>query len=82
MIDLKNIDEVKTLQSNLRASLGTSQGLEVIAWLEQLCGWYDFNDIEPNLLLIKHGKRSVLATIKTLLELTPDQIVAIANQGE
>ena len=82
MTDLKSIVAVKALQSNLRASLDTPQGKEVVVFLEEICGWYDFNEIDPNMILIKHGKRQVLATIKTLLECTPDQIVAVAQQKE
>jgi len=82
MTDLKSIVAVKALQSNLRASLDTPQGKEVIVFLEEICGWYDFEETDPNMILIKHGKRAVLATIKTLLELTPDQIVAVAQQKE
>jgi len=82
MTDLKSIVAVKALQSNLRASLDTPQGKEVIVFLEEICGWYDFEETDPNMILIKHGKRQVLATIKTLLELTPDQIVAVAQQKE
>lgn len=80
MIDLSNIEDVKMLQSNLRASLDTPQGKEVIKFLEQICGWYDFAEVDPNLILIKHGKRQVLATIKTLLECKPDEIVALTNK--
>ena len=82
MTALKSIVAVKALQSNLRASLDTPQGKEVIVFLEEICGWYDFEETDPNMILIKHGKRQVLATIKTLLELTPDQIVAVAQQKE
>ena len=82
MTDLKSIVAVKALQSNLRASLDTPQGKEVIVFLEEICGWYDFEETDPNMILIKHGKRAVLATFKTLLELTPDQIVAVAQQKE
>jgi len=79
---LTNIDYVKGLKSNLRASLETEQGKEVIKFLEDLCGWYDFNEIDPNKILVAHGKRQVLATIKTLLNLNAEQIVAIAVQKE
>lgn len=82
MIDLKKTEDVKMLQSNLRASLGTPEGKEVIKWLEaDICGWYDFQETDTNLILIKHGKRQVLATIKTLLKLNPDQIVALTEEG-
>ena len=82
MIDLKSLDDVRALQSNLRASLNTPHGKEVISFLEEICGWYDFNELDPNIILIKHGKRQVLATIKTLLELSPEQIVAVATKEE
>ena len=82
MINLRLLDDVKTLQSNMRASLGTPHGKEVITFLEGICGWYDFSEVDPNIILIKHGKRQVLATIKTLLECTPEQIVAVATKGE
>lgn len=77
MIDLSNIEDVKGLQSNLRASLGTPAGEEVIKFLEEICGWYDFSETDPNRLLVQNGKRQILATIKTLLKLHPDQIVAL-----
>ena len=80
MVDLRNIDDVRSLQSCLRASLGSDQGKEVIKFLEGICGWYDFAETEPNSILVKHGKRQVLATIKTLLKYKPEEIVAIANK--
>lgn len=82
MIDLKNIEDVRILQSNLRASLDTPQGKEVISFLEEICGWYDFSEIDPNMILIKHGKRQVLATVKTLLKLNAEQIVAVAQKEQ
>ena len=78
--DLKDIDNVKELQSNLRATLDTPQGKEIIAFLEDACGWFDFSETDPNMILIKHGKRQVLATLKTLLLHSAEQIVTIANK--
>lgn len=80
MINLKSIEEVKGLQSNLRASLGTPQGQEVMKWLDEICGWYDFSETDPNMILMKHGKRQVLATVKTLLEHPAESIVAVAQK--
>ena len=82
MINLHNIDDVRAVQSNLRASLLSLPGKEVVTFLEQICGWYDFSDTDPNDILIKHGKRQVLATIKTLLELSPEQIVALTTKED
>lgn len=82
MINLTDLDYVKGLKSNIRISLDTDAGKELVKFLEQLCGWYDFNETEPNKILIAHGKRQVLATLKTLIELTPEQIVAVAKLKE
>ena len=82
MIDLKSIDDVKMLQSNLRGTFNSLPGKEVLVFLEEICGWYDFNEVDPNMILIKHGKRQVLATIKTLLKLSPEQIVALSINEE
>lgn len=80
MINLANINDVRALQANLRATLDTTPGKEVIRFLEGICGWYDFKETDPNAILIAHGKRQVLATIKTLLELNPEQIVQVAKE--
>lgn len=80
MIGLTDLDYVKALQSNLRATLDTPQGLEVMKFLDGLCGWYDFSETDPNLILINHGKRQVLASIKTLLRCSPEQIVQITKE--
>lgn len=80
MMDLTNIEDVKALQANLRATLDTPAGLEVMQFLDELCGWYDFSESSPDLILIAHGKRQVLATLKTLLRLTPEQVVATATK--
>ena len=80
MINLSDIEDVKVLKSNLRATLETDAGEEVIKFLEQICGWYDFKETDPNIVLIKHGARQVLATIKTLLDLAPEQIVALTKE--
>ena len=82
MIKLTNLDQVKGLKGNLRAVFESGSGIEVMKFLEGLCGWFDFNDVDPNQILIAHGKRQVLATIKTLLNLTPEQIVQMAKETE
>ena len=82
MIDLKDLKEVKSLQSNMRVVFGSEHGKEVMKFLEQLCGWFDFSQTDPNLILIQHGKRQVLATIKTLLDVNSEQIVALTQLEE
>ena len=81
-MDLSDIEYVRLLQSNLQAVMTTAPGVEVMKFLESLCGWYDFSGTETNDILIKHGKRQVLATIKTLLKSNPEQIVALTNKED
>jgi hypothetical protein len=81
---LTDIDYVKALQSNLRTSLDTPQGREVMEFLEEACGWYEsvFDPVNKDYILINAGRREVIATIKTLLRLTPEQVVAWAREKE
>ena len=81
---LTDIRYVKDLQNNLNVVFGSPYGKEVMKFLEQACGWYEsiFDLVNRDIILLNAGKREVLATIKTLLELNPDQIVAMAKQKE
>lgn len=83
-MNLTNLDEVKALQSNLRASLDTPQGREVMKFLEEACGWYEsiFDPTNRDMILINAGKREVVATLKTLLKLDANQVVELAKQKE
>ena len=83
MNKLTDIRYVKDLQNNLRI-FDSPQGKEVMRFLEQSCGWYEsiFDPVNHDLILLNAGKREVIATIKTLLELTPEQIVAMAKERE
>lgn len=80
MTNLSDMTQVKALQSAMRALPWYHK--DVMEFLEQICGWYDFTENDPTKILINHGKRQVLATIKTLLELSPEQVAYIAQQKE
>lgn len=83
-MDLKNIEEVKGLQSNLRACFDNPQGKEVMKFLEEACGWYEsiFDPVNKDMILINAGKREVVATVKTLIRLDANQVVELAKQKE
>lgn len=80
MIDLRNLSHIKGVQANLRAVFGTSSGKEVMALLEQICGWYDFTEQDKDRILMSHGKRQVLAMLKNLIDLKPEEIQAIVRE--
>jgi hypothetical protein len=83
-MNLTNIEYVKGLQSNLRSTFDTPQGKEVMKFLEEAVG-YDQSIFEPtnrDMVLINDGKRQVVATLKTLLKLSPEQVIALAKKQE
>ena len=84
MIDLKDIKQVKTLVQQVRSTLDTPDGKEVMKFLEQSCGWYDsvFSPDDRDYVLISAGRREVVATLKTFLKQSPEDIVKLAQQKE
>jgi len=83
-MDLKDIRDAKAIVANVRSVFDTPQGKEVMDFLEESCGWYEsiFDPDNRDRILINAGRREVVATIKTLLRLTPEQISALAKQKE
>ena len=84
MNKLTDIDYVKGLQQNMRTVFESPSGKEVMLFLEEACGWYHsvLNVQNESLTLINDGKRQVIATIKTLLKHSPDEIVALIKSKE
>jgi hypothetical protein len=83
-MDMTDPKDVGAIKANLHATFDTPQGKEVLKWLEVSCGWYHsvYSTQDPNLTLINDGKRQVIATIKTFLELSTDQIVYLTKKKE
>ena len=81
---LTDIRYVKDLQANLRVTFDSPAGKEVMRFLETSCGWYEsiFDPVNRDMILLNAGKREVIATIKTLLEFSAEQIVTIAKEKE
>ena len=84
MIKLQDLDYIKGLQSNMRACFSTPQGEEVLRFLEEAVG-YDasvFDPLSKENTWIQDGKRQVVATLKALLKLTPEEITLWVKQKE
>ena len=75
---------VSGLKSNFHVVFDSPQGKEVMLFLENTCCWRAsvWTPGNPDMTLINDGKRQVVSTIKTILELSPDQIVQLATQKE
>lgn len=83
MYDLKRLEDAKKITGAMRI-FETESGKEVIRFLEQTCGWYDsvFDNENRDYILVKAGRREVLATIKTLTKLSAEEIVQMATTKE
>ena len=81
MVNLTRVDDVKALQSNLRAVFDSPAGKEVMDFLEQTCGWYIsiFDPINRDATLVNDGRRQVVATLKTLLKLSAEEVVKLSS---
>ena len=81
---MTDIKYVQVLKSNFHTTFDSPQGKEVMKFLEQTCSWYKsvWSPDHPDMTLINDGKRQVVATIKTILECSPEQIVNLAQQKE
>jgi len=81
---LTDIRYVKDLQANLRVSLDSPAGKEVMRFIENIGGWTPtvFDTLETNEVIARDATRRLIGTLKSLLELSPEQIVALAKQRE
>lgn len=84
LINLTDIEYVKGLQSNLRATFGSAPGKETMKFMEDYFGWTPtiFDSLETNAVIARDANRRLIGTIKTLLELSPEQIVDLARHME
>jgi len=81
---LTDIEYVKGLQKNLRASLETPQGQEVMKFLEVLVG-YDSSIYDPTSkenTWVRDGVRQVVSTLKSLMKNKAEDIVSLAKLKE
>lgn len=84
MIDLKDIRQVKKIYAQIHSVFDTPDGEEVMDFLEEACGWYEsvYDPVDRDRVLINAGRREVVATLKTFLKHSPEDIVLLAKQKE
>jgi len=78
---LTNLEEVRALKSDIHACFDTPQGKEVMKFIEQIGSWYPttLDSSETNDIIARDANRKLIGTIKTILELSPEQIVVLAG---
>lgn len=84
MIDLTNDIEVRQIKSDLHVVFDTPQGKEVMKFMQQLGGWFPnvWDSMDTNDIVARDANRRLIGTIRTMLELSPEQIIALAKQKE
>lgn len=76
------IEEAIGLRSNIIATFDSPQGKETMRYIEKIGSWYPRMDdsMETNDIIARDANRRLIATLKTIMQLTPQQIVAL--QGD
>jgi len=84
MIDLSDIDYVKGLKSNLHVVFDSPQGKEVMMFIEILGGWYPRvgDSMETNEIISRDANRRMIGTLKSIMNLKAEQIVALTERDK
>lgn len=82
MVDFTDRDSVKNLKANMHVCFDTPPGKEVMDFLERICNWYPSagDPVETNEVIGRDARRQALATIKTILKCSPEQLMKL-NEG-
>ena len=83
MIDLSDIESVRALKSNLHATFDSPQGQETMRFIEAIGGWTPkiTDSMDTNEIVARDANRRLIGTIKTILELSPQQIVLLSERS-
>ena len=81
---MTDIDYVKGLKTNLHTTFDSPQGKEAMKFLEKIGGWTPtiMDSNQTNDIVSRDANRKLIGTLKTILELTAEQIVELAEQKE
>ena len=81
---LTDLDEVRALKQNMHACFDSPSGKEVMAFIEQIGSWYPnvLDTSETNDIIARDANRKLIGTLKTILMLSPEQIVELAGGEE
>lgn len=77
------LEQAKALKSNIHATFDTPQGKETMAYLERICSWYPtiYESNDTNEIIGRDANRRIIGTIKSIMKLSPEQIVRL-QEGE
>ena len=76
-------DEAAALKSNMHVTFESPQGKEVMRFIEKIGNWTPtvFDSMDTNAIVARDANRRLIGTLKTIMEISPDQIVTL-TEGE
>lgn len=77
------LDEAKALKSNVCATFESRPGQEAMLFIEKIGSWYPtvFDAGDTNSVIARDANRRLIGSIKTVMECSPEQIVALFERG-
>ncbi len=82
MIDLTDLAQAKAIKQDIEFMFNTPQGKNVMEFMKQIGGWWPnaFDSNETNEIIARDANRRLIGTLRTMMDLSPEQIVALANK--
>ena len=76
MVNFKDIESIKTLKQDFDVVFDNPSGKNVMEFLEVVCNWCPLagDSMESNEIKARDARRQVLATIKTFLKCSPEEL--------
>ena len=76
------LEQAQALKQNIHATFDSPHGQETMKFIEKIGSWYphmkDLND--TNSIVARDANRKLIATLKTISNLTPEQIVYLTEE--
>lgn len=78
-MDLKTRNDIVMLKSSMHTVFDSPQGKDVMMFLEKIGSWTPniMDSMDTNDIVARDANRRLIGTIKTFLDLDPDQLLTI-----
>ena len=77
-----NIQQAQALKNNVHLTFETAHGKEVMKFMEKIGCWIPnvFDSGETNEIIARDANRRLIGTLKTIMEIDAEQIVALTQE--
>lgn len=81
MIKVESVEDFKRLKQQCHTCFEHKAGEEWLEFMEAICNWYPLpvDSSETNDIVARDARRQVLATIKTFLKCSPEELHALGT---